>query len=226
MNAWQELQIAVEELSVAEEELRGQNEELLRARLDLEAERQRYQDLFEFAPDPYLVTDLAAIVRQANRAAGVLLNAPQTDLAGKPLILFVAPEDRLAFQAHLARLREGEPAVGWWELHLRPRDQSPLTAAVTVAAVHDARRAPTALRWLIRDVTAHRQEERLAAIGQMMTGLAHESRNALQRGQACLERLTWKLQDQPEAHDLLVRLQQSQNDLIRLFEDVREFAAP
>ena len=33
------------------------------------------------------------------------------------------------------------------------------------------------------------QAERLAAIGQMMTGLAHESRNALQRSLACLEML-------------------------------------
>ena len=33
------------------------------------------------------------------------------------------------------------------------------------------------------------QAERLAAIGQMVTGLAHESRNALQRSQACLEML-------------------------------------
>jgi len=35
--------------------------------------------------------------------------------------------------------------------------------------------------------------ERMAAIGQMCAGLAHESRNALQRSQACLEMLALKL---------------------------------
>ncbi|MGB6856644.1 MAG: response regulator, partial [Terracidiphilus sp.] len=38
------------------------------------------------------------------------------------------------------------------------------------------------------------QSERLAAIGQMMTGLAHESGNALARSQACLEMLAFEVE--------------------------------
>ena len=41
------------------------------------------------------------------------------------------------------------------------------------------------------------QSERLAAIGQMMTGLAHESGNALARSQACLEMLPGKWRTGP-----------------------------
>jgi hypothetical protein len=70
------------------------------------------------------------------------------------------------------------------------------------------------------------QAERLAAIGQMVAGLAHESRNALQRADACAERLRWRLQGQPEALDLVARIRQAQDDLRRLFDDVREYAAP
>jgi signal transduction histidine kinase len=70
------------------------------------------------------------------------------------------------------------------------------------------------------------QAERLAAIGQMMTGLAHESRNALQRTVACLERLRWMLAGPPQALELLNRAQRAQEDLVRLFEDVRSYAAP
>ena len=47
------------------------------------------------------------------------------------------------------------------------------------------------------------QTERLAAIGQMVAGLAHESRNALQRSQACLEMLALTVKDRPEALDLI-----------------------
>ena len=70
------------------------------------------------------------------------------------------------------------------------------------------------------------QSERLAAIGQMVTGLAHESRNALQRCQACLEMLALKVRDRPEALELIARLQKAQDHLHHLYEDVRGYAAP
>jgi signal transduction histidine kinase/DNA-binding response OmpR family regulator len=70
------------------------------------------------------------------------------------------------------------------------------------------------------------QSERLAAIGQMMTGLAHESGNALARSQSCLEMLTWEVEDQPEALDLIKRIQKAQDHLRQLYDEVRGFAAP
>ena len=70
------------------------------------------------------------------------------------------------------------------------------------------------------------QTERLAAIGQMMTGLAHESGNALARSQSCLEMLSWEVEDRPEALDLIGRIQKAQDHLRQLYEEVRGYAAP
>jgi PAS domain S-box-containing protein len=70
------------------------------------------------------------------------------------------------------------------------------------------------------------QAERLAAIGQMVTGLAHESRNALQRAQACLDMLSLDLAQQPEQLDLARRATTALQDLHRLYEEVRSYAAP
>lgn len=86
---------------------------------------------------------------------------------------------------------------------------------------------------IIRDVTEHRraaqralQTERLAAIGQMVAGLAHESRNAFQRSQACLEMLAMEVEDHPEALELIERIQKAQDHLHHLYEEVRHYAAP
>jgi PAS domain S-box-containing protein len=70
------------------------------------------------------------------------------------------------------------------------------------------------------------QAERLAAIGQTMTALAHESRNCLQRSQACLSMLAMRLDDHSDAFELLHRAQLAHDDLHRLFETIREYAAP
>ena len=70
------------------------------------------------------------------------------------------------------------------------------------------------------------QAERLAAIGQMMTGLVHESRNALQRSEACLEMLSLNLEGQQDSLDLVARVQKAQKKVHELFEEVRNYAAP
>jgi PAS domain S-box-containing protein len=70
------------------------------------------------------------------------------------------------------------------------------------------------------------QAERLAAIGKAMTGLAHESRNALQRSQAGLEMLARRLADRPAERELVLRIQKAQEDMHQLFEEVRAYAAP
>ncbi len=70
------------------------------------------------------------------------------------------------------------------------------------------------------------QSERLAAIGQMVAGLAHESGNALARSQACLEMLAMEVEDRPEALKLIARIQTAQNHLQQLYADVRNYAAP
>ncbi len=68
--------------------------------------------------------------------------------------------------------------------------------------------------------------ERLAAIGQVSAGLAHESRNALQRSQACLEMLASELEGQDRALEFIKRIQNAQDYMVALYEEVRDYAAP
>jgi PAS domain S-box-containing protein len=156
--AFKELGIASEELQVAVEELQVQNQELADARAAVETERQRYQDLFEFAPDGYLLTDAAGTIREANRAAAKLLNVEQRFLVGKPLVIFVTEDERQKFHSQL-NAQEKSKQVQEWAVRLAPRNGEPVDAAVTVATIRDKEDKVVGLRVCVRDVSdRHRQE--------------------------------------------------------------------
>jgi signal transduction histidine kinase len=70
------------------------------------------------------------------------------------------------------------------------------------------------------------ESERLAAITEMASGLAHESRNALQRAVACLDLLELDLKDNPEHMVLSQRIRQSLADLLENYDEVRRYAEP
>jgi signal transduction histidine kinase len=60
----------------------------------------------------------------------------------------------------------------------------------------------------------------------LIARLSHDSRNILQRAQGALERLRWRLPQQPEILALLARLQQAQDDLSLLMESARDLVQP
>jgi|SRR5579884_616286 len=189
----------------------------------------RAHEWFEFAADGYLQTDLHGVIREANYAAAQLIGMRKEFLLGKPLGLFMAEECHATFYERLARLAT-RTEMEQWEARLAPLNGKSrrLLLKVTFQTDEDGIR----LRWVLRDVTELReaqrqaqQSERLAAVGQMAAGLAHEGRNALQRIQASLALLTLRLQGQKENLDLLGRIQKASDDLQHLFEDVRSFAA-
>jgi PAS domain S-box-containing protein len=150
----EELRVVEEELRLQQEELATQNQDLHDAQETARTEHRRYQELFDFAPDGYLVTDLAAVIGEANRAASRYLGVSQGFLVGKPLILFVDSRDHDVFLSQLQRLSQGEVAsVHNWRLLLRPRGAEPFYGDITVASVCDREGAPTRLRWMFRDIT-------------------------------------------------------------------------
>ncbi|MBD2564712.1 MULTISPECIES: PAS domain-containing protein [Nostoc] len=110
----QELQQVIEELQVMSEELRQQNEQITVAYEIAQLERQRYQDLFEFASDGYLMTNTAGIIVEANHAAATLFFVHQNYLVGKPLVVFIARPDRREFITRLNNLQH----LDEWEINI------------------------------------------------------------------------------------------------------------
>src|SRR5207253_2892779 len=79
----------LEELRVVQEDLASQNTELEELQQEVGEERQRYAELFDLAPDAYLVTDEYGKILEANRSAVRLLELEEQALVGKPLSVFV-----------------------------------------------------------------------------------------------------------------------------------------
>ncbi|MBD1909469.1 MULTISPECIES: ATP-binding protein [unclassified Leptolyngbya] len=160
----EKLQSTVEELQVADEELRQQQEALTGVQADLERERQRYRDLFDFAPDGYLITNGYGLIQEANIAAGRLFNMPPDHMVGKPLVSFVYDDHRHAFLSLLNQLPTLH-RVQDWQAKLCSRGQTLFDASLTMEMVHPASQnssseaTPLPIRWLVRDITPQKRAE-------------------------------------------------------------------
>lgn len=147
----------VEGLHSALEELKAAQEELITARIDAEAQRARYHDLFQSAPDGYLVTNQFGRIDEANQAAGGLLNRPLSFILGRPLTVYIDAEDRGRLRTELSRLRETDRIE--LTVRLLPRDKAPVDVQVTAGAVRNWAGEVTAVRWIIRDVSRQKRAE-------------------------------------------------------------------
>ncbi|MEA2901197.1 MAG: hypothetical protein QOH36_1084 [Actinomycetota bacterium] len=177
-----ELSLNLEELLVAEEELRAQTEELAASRDAIDLERERYGELFEFAPDAYLVTDELGTIIEANGAASRMLGVPSQFLEGKLLVGFADDESRRELRTLLNELQTTTTAnrasVDERYVRLQPRDRPPFVSAIRAVSRPAVGDKPNLVRWMVRDVTSrldleeeirflHVEVELLAAVARV-----------------------------------------------------------
>jgi PAS domain S-box-containing protein len=151
-----QLDEAWEELEVADEELQTQSDQIAEVGRVLDEERQRYRELFDFAPEPYLVTDQLGKITAANLAAAELFGRPASKLEGRLLISFVCVPDRLSFREHIGRASQGTRAERWEGMMSLPCDPPSSSVFLGITAAPDGRGG---LLWSLRDITTRRQKE-------------------------------------------------------------------
>ncbi len=136
------------------EQLRLQVDSLRHESAVLERERSKYIDLFEHAPDAYLVTDPAGVICEANLAAGALFGAEPSSLTGRSLIAFVTQQDRDNCESFLQTLgrfdASGSGSVARVVLRMRSRGPSVFVVFARVTVVAGEGPRPIALRWTLR----------------------------------------------------------------------------
>jgi PAS domain S-box-containing protein len=127
-------------------------DELDLLRLALAREAARYRTLFESAPVGFITTDLVGKVLEANVAAGEYFQLENRFLVGKPILTFVAPEERRAFRSWMLSLRR-HGARGSSTARMRRRSGVAFEAYVRATPSDDQ------IWWAIVDVTAQQQAE-------------------------------------------------------------------
>jgi PAS domain S-box-containing protein len=100
------------EISVYQEELQVQNEALMRAQAALEESRDRFVDLYDFAPTGYMTLDGNGVVLQCNLTAAALLGKARPAVEGLPLLGFVVDEERERYFQFLRRCHAAPPGTG------------------------------------------------------------------------------------------------------------------
>jgi PAS domain S-box-containing protein len=245
VTGYSDLEGAIEALrqGAADYILKPINTEALRASLFRVADRQRlaqakarseaaFRTLVETAPCMIVILRPDQAILYFNQFAEEVTGYRDDEVLGKDFFALFLPAELRPVMAESLRGALCGSAMRGVENPVLCKDGTRRWVLWNAQGLPDHEGGPAVLA-IGQDITALKQSqertlqaERLAAIGQMMTGLAHESGNALARSQACLEMLALEVEDRPEAQELVVRVQNAQNHLQQLYDEVRNYAAP
>jgi PAS domain S-box-containing protein len=156
-----QLDHALKDLNFALLELHRQQEALISMSEEIELGRQQYRDLFELAPDAYLVTNPRGEIIEANKAAETLFQIPAESLIGKLLgVYLVARDERPMGIRELGRIASSAETRREWCGRVRRRHEGAADVSVAAVAIRDPNTgAMLGARWLIRDITAQVRAE-------------------------------------------------------------------
>jgi len=148
----------VVELKMRQVQLEMQNEELQRAQETITQARDRYADLYDFAPVGYFTLDRKGKIVEVNLAGAQLLGAERDRLVNQSSFRWVAPESREACRTHYRKVFENQ-GPQTCEVKLRRRGGPPFYAALESVAAPGEEGAVLHCRTAMSDVTPRKQAE-------------------------------------------------------------------
>jgi PAS domain S-box-containing protein len=154
----EEIQRLVHELQTQQIDLEVQNQDLRRAQAELGRSRDRFNDLYDFAPVGYLTLDGAATVLEANLTAAAMLGVERAELVGHKFHRFVARGAREAFRRHQsAALASGKKQT--CEMVLRGPRGRVFWARLETISIQDSPSDGLHCRSAIVDLAEHKEAQ-------------------------------------------------------------------
>jgi len=149
---------SIEELQIHQAALEMQNEELRRAQLELEAARDKYSDLYDFAPVGYFTISEKGIILDANLTMCTMLGMERGLIIGNPFIIYVNRDDQHIFYHHHLKLMETKDKQTC-ELRIQKKDKFQFHAQMECIPVLSNNVDLDQIRISLTDITARKQAE-------------------------------------------------------------------
>jgi PAS domain S-box-containing protein len=224
-----DMQALIHNLQVHQIELELQNEELRRTQLELQAARDRYADLYNFAPVGYFTLDANGVIVEANLTGAALLNVTRSALVGTPLTHFVVPEDREKYAIYRVELGNSE-TLQTTELRLIRQAEAPFFARLEGLAWHDQAGRLFQCKLTVSDIServraeaALRRASRLEVAATLAGGIAHDINNLMTTVLGNADLLSLNL-NTPDAPDMLTAISRSAQRASELAQQMLAFA--
>lgn len=96
-----ELEDLIHNLETHKEELEAQNRELEESRIIIENARDRYSDLYDFAPIGYTTLNSKGLIQEINLTGTKILGVERLKIIGQPFIRWVEKNDLPDFRKHI-----------------------------------------------------------------------------------------------------------------------------
>ena len=154
-----EIKQLIEILQVHQVELEMQNDELRRLQRDLENERDKYSDLYDFSPVSYFTMDNKGIILEANLTAAAMIGLERQLLIGRPFSDFIVGGDQDIFWVHRKKLFETKTRQTC-ELRFGPKQGSEFYALLESIVVREENhKKGDLIRTAVTDIQARHQAE-------------------------------------------------------------------